>query len=119
MKINEIILEMVDIPIGRGRGRATAKVLSVLYHSMRGRQRGTDGSIPGNPLSPKEKELEELWLDPSPTGYVWLSSHPLDPGSSLAIDVHALDPNNLRYTGQSEGYILHKGPIPAEAIIRS
>lgn len=117
MKIRELIREMVDIPIGRGKGRATAKVMSVLYHSMRGRPFAADGSIPGNPLSPKEKELEQLWLDPSPEGYVWLSQHPLD-ATSLQINTRALDPNNLRYTGQSEGYLLHKGPIPKTAIIQ-
>lgn len=113
---NHHIFEMVTIPMGR-KGRATTKVVSVLYHNLRGREMGPEGQILGYPLSPKEAELADLFDGPSPDGYVWLSQHGIG-SNDLQIDVTALDPNNLRYTGQSEGYLLHKGSIPADAIIR-
>ena len=108
--------EMLEIPIGR-KGKATTKVPSVLYHSLRGRKLGPSGEIQGYPINFKEKELEQMWTEPGLNGYVWLSMHPLDP-TSLAIDIYKLNPNNLRFTGQSEGYLLHKGPIPHDAILR-
>lgn len=109
---------MVSIPMGR-RGRAKIQVPSLLYHNLRSRKIGPDGSIVGYPLSPKEKELEQLFPDPSPTGYVWLAQFPNYAGSDyITIDAHKLDAENLRYTGQAEGFLLHKGSIPASAIIQ-
>lgn len=112
--------EMIDIPIGRKvrPGGPTAKIPSILYHSLRGRELGKGGEILGYPLSPKEKELEDLWVQPSHNGYVWLSLSPLD-NTSVQIDARKLNPYDIRYTGQSEGYLLHKGPIPHSAIIRA
>lgn len=75
------------------------------------------GNILGYPLSDKEKELADMWVEPSRNGYVWLSPSPLS-ADAVVIDAHKLNPQNLRYTGQSEGYVLHKGPIPQSAIIR-
>lgn len=110
---NEKLTEMIDIPIGKGR--ATTKCMPTLYHSLRGRSLGPDGQIQGYQLSPKEIELQDMWREPSTDGYVWLSSQAFGPGS-LQIDARKLNPQNLRFTGQSEGYMLHKGSIPAEAI---
>lgn len=115
MRFREIT-EMVTIPMGR-KGRATLQIPAVMYHSLRGREIDQKGNIKGYPLSHKEKELADLWVEPSPEGYVWLSPSALS-GDAYAIDMHKLDPQNLRYTGQSEGYVLHKGPIPHNAIIR-
>lgn len=112
---NHHIFEMVTIPIGRGRRKATTKVLSTMYHNLRGRSLGPMGQIQGYALSPKEIELQDLWAEPSVDGYVWLSPHGIG-RDSLQIDMRKLDPNNLRYTGQSEGYVLHRGSIPEYAI---
>lgn len=116
MRADEFLIEWISIPMGR-RGRATVSVPDILYHSLRKRKLGPNGNIQGYNLSPKEDELKSLWVEPSDDGYVWLSQHPLD-SSALKIDVRKLNTNNLRYTGQSEGYILHKGSIPKEAIIQ-
>jgi len=107
------LTEMVDIPIGKGR--ATTKCMSTLYHSLRGRSLGPEGQIQGYQLSPKEIELQDMWREPSQDGYVWLSPNAFGP-DSLQIDVRKLNLQDLRFTGQSEGYVLHKGSIPAEAI---
>lgn len=117
MKIIEL-LEMIHIPLGR-KGKATAPAPSILYHNMRKRTLGRDGEITGYNLSPKEQELADMFMEPSTDGYVWLSADPTYSGvGSIAIDARKLDPNNLRYTGQSEGFILHRGSIPKEAIIK-
>jgi len=108
--------EMIQIPMGR-KGRAMAHAPAMLYHNLRGRDLGRDGSIQGYPISAREKELEELFPTPSPDGYVWLSLQPGYGGNDyITIDATKLDPANLRYTGQSEGFIIHKGSIPANAI---
>lgn len=108
--------EMIQIPMGR-KGRAIVYAPAMLYHNLRGRDLGRDGSIQGYPISAREKELEELFPTPSPDGYVWLSLQPGYGGNDyITIDATKLDPANLRYTGQSEGFIIHKGSIPANAI---
>ena len=106
---------MVSIPMGR-RGKATIRATPIFYHSLRGRPLGKEGQIQGYQLSPKEIELQDMWVDPSPDGYVWLAPTALS-SDALQIDARKLNLQNLRYTGQSEGYVLHKGSIPAEAIV--
>jgi len=108
--------EFINIPIGR-KGRATTEAPALLYHNLRGRSVDPSG-IKGYQLRPSEKELEQLFAEPSPDGYVWLAPKEGYFGSDyITVDATKLDPNNLRYTGQSEGYLLHKGSIPASAII--
>ena len=110
--------EMISIPCGR-KGKATCYAPAMLYHNLRGRPASPDGSIKGYPLDRKERELEDLFAELSPDGYVWLSLDPTYSGNDyLTIDSTKLDPRNLRYTGQSEGFILHRGSIPASAITR-
>ena len=105
----------VTIPMGR-RGRATCSAPNVLYHSLRRREL-VDGSIKGYPLSAEEIELADMFPEPSTDGYVWLSQEPYSKGA-LAIDTTKLDPANLRFTMQSEGFLIHKGSIPSSAIIK-
>jgi len=115
MKSEEFIGKMIEIPMGKGHARTYAP--SILYHSLRSRTLTPNGSIKGYPLSTKEIELADMWREPSPDGYVWLSPQPYS-SDALAINAGALNPEDLRYTGQSEGFLLHKGSIPAEAILK-
>lgn len=109
------VTENIEIPIGRGR--ANTSVPDILYHSLRGRtlnmSGGIDAYVPGNPQ--EWRELGSRFKQPI-QGLVYLSNKPLDQ-SALAIDVHKLNPNLLRYTGQSEGYLIYGDNIPADAII--
>ena len=109
------VAENIEIPIGRGR--ANTSVPDILYHSLRGRalnmSGGIDAYVPGNPQ--EWRELGSRFKQPI-QGLVYLSNKPLDQ-SALTIDVHKLDPNLLRYTGQSEGYLIYGDNIPADAII--
>lgn len=115
MRLKELITEMVHIPMG-AKGRATVPAPSILYHSLRGRP--FDNGVRAYPLSPQEKELAFMFPEEKRhNGFVWLSMKPLS-NDAYVIDVHKLDPSNLRYTGQSEGYLVHAGSIPAEAIIK-
>ena len=107
--------ENVEIPIGRGRAITTAP--DILYHSLRGRSLnasgGIDAYLPGN--KQEWHELKTRFRRPI-RGIVYLSNRPLDK-SALMIDAYRLDPNLLRYTGQSEGYLIYGDNIPADAII--
>jgi len=116
MRLKEILSEMVHIPAGPG-GRATVPAPAVLYHSLRGRP-ATDAGIKALPLSPKEHELAFMFpSEKRQNGFIWLSMGALS-NDAYQIDAHKLDSTNLRFTGQSEGYLLHAGDIPAEAIIK-
>ena len=115
MRFKEIVSEMVHIPMGRA-GNARVPAPAVLYHSLRGRP-SAEG-IDAFPLRPKEQELVFMFPEEKRnSGFVWLSMSPLS-NDAYQIDAHKLDSTNLRFTGQSEGYLLHAGNIPAEAIIR-
>lgn len=114
MKIQELLAE-IEIPMGP-RGRARIPAPEIVYHSLRGRKLANDGSISGYPLSVAEIELEELFPEVSEDGYVWLSREPYSSGA-IRIDATKLDPKNLRYTGQQEGFLIHHGSIPANAIV--
>ena len=48
--------------------------------------------------------------------YVWLSQTPFGI-DSMKIDLTKLNRNNVRYTGQCEGHMLHKGDIPGKAVV--
>lgn len=109
--------ETIEIFVGR-RERVTTPAPRYVYHSLRGRKLGSDGSIPGYPLSSRERELEDDFKEPSKDGYVWLSPRPYT-SEAMKIDAAKLDPRNLRYTGQAEGNLIHRGSIPADAIIKT
>jgi hypothetical protein len=49
--------------------------------------------------------------------YVWLSPTPRYGPDAFIIDMTKLDNANLRFTGQTEGNLLHKGDIPPKAIV--
>lgn len=111
-----LIQEIVKIPLGP-RGRARIQVPRILYHSLRGRQLAANGDIQAYPLSRQEQELELLYPEEMRhSGYVWLSPTPLS-REALRIPAEKLDPKRLRWTGQSEGYLLYSGDIPSEAIL--
>jgi hypothetical protein len=116
MRAKEFVVEMVHIPMG-ANGRATVPAPSILYHSLRRRPESSIG-IKAFPLSPKEKELAYMFpKEKRNNGFIWLSMNPLS-NDAYMIDAHKLDVSNLRYTGQSEGYLVHAGDIPAEAIMK-
>lgn len=115
MKVKEVLTEMVHIPIG-AKGRATVPAPSILYHSLRGRP--FENGVKAYPLSPQEKELAYMFPEEKRhDGFIWLSMKPLS-NDAYVIDAHKLDLSNLRYTGQSEGYLIYAGNIPQDAIIK-
>lgn len=118
MRAADLISEMIEIPMGP-RGRATIKCPSILYHSLRGRKLGLDGSILPYKLSDRESELASMFDGDSAAGFIWLAQTPNYGGETLRIDANKLDPRNLRWTGQAEGFILHRGAIPADAIFKN
>lgn len=111
------INESIQIPMGR-RGKATIKCPNYLYHNLRGRKLDKGGNIQGYSLSPHEKELMNLFPELSNNGYVWLSTVPYV-DNAIKIDATRLDSDNLRFTGQQEGFLLHRGMIPNDAIVTS
>ena len=50
--------------------------------------------------------------------FIYLSSEPLSK-NAIKIDLSKTDLRRVAYTGQSEGYMIHKGNIPSEAILES
>lgn len=88
------------------------------YHSLRGRKLNSAGGIDGYPFPPKETELAREFRDwKDGDVVVYLSQTPLS-SDALKIDASKLDTiKNLRYTSQAEGYAIHRGPIPKEAIV--
>lgn len=87
------------------------------YHSLRGRELNSAGGIDGYSFPKHEQELAREFRDWQPgDSVVYLSQTPLSP-DALKIDASKLDTvHNMRYTGQAEGYAIHRGPIPKEAI---
>lgn len=49
--------------------------------------------------------------------YVWLSLTPIYVSDAYVIDITRLRDEDLRFTGQVEGNLLHKGDIPASAVV--
>lgn len=107
--------ETIQVPAGP-KTRVTYDAPRYLYHSLRGRELNRNGDIQGYPLSSRERELEREFDQPSKDGYVWLSPYPYTE-EAYKIDASKLDPKNLRYTGQVEGFLIHRGSIPKEAIV--
>lgn len=50
--------------------------------------------------------------------YIWISRYPISQHGTVMVDLSKINRDNLRYTGQVEGHLLHMGDIPEEAIIR-
>jgi len=48
--------------------------------------------------------------------YIWMGVVPLS-FPAFKVDITKLDNDNLRFTGQAEGHLLHRGDIPEEAIV--
>jgi predicted transcriptional regulator len=116
--VNAENLDLVTIPSGKS-SKVTQQVPRYWYHSLRGRALGKDGSI--QPYETRNETAilrDELYRDPKPTGFVFLSPTPFS-GDSYKIDVSKLDTSLMRLTGQAEGYAVYGGPIPKDAIVEA
>ena len=49
--------------------------------------------------------------------YVWLSIKPIYVSDAYVIDITRLRNEDLKFTGQAEGNLLHRGDIPASAVV--
>ncbi len=49
--------------------------------------------------------------------YVWLSLKPIYAADAYVIDVTRLNNADMRFTGQAEGNLLHRGDIPSSAVV--
>ena len=49
--------------------------------------------------------------------YIWLSQKPVFRQDYYIVDITKLNNADMRFTGQVEGHLLHKGDIPAHAIV--
>ena len=88
------------------------------YHSLRSRKLNADGGIDGYPFPPHETVLAHEFRDwQEGDMVVYLAQTPLS-DDALKIDITKLDTErNMRYTWQAEGYAIHRGTIPSEAIV--
>jgi len=113
MRANEILTEEETVQIGRYYDGPR-----YWYHSLRSRELNADGGIDGYPFPPGEKVLAHEFRDwKEGDSVVYLSQTPLS-SDALKIDISKLDAvNNIRYTWQAEGYAIHRGTIPKEAIV--
>ena len=113
--------EKVQIPMGRNpKSRAKVEAPRYVYHDVRSRGLAPNGGISGYSLKGMagEKDLYNLYSDPNPeAGYVYLSLEPLSPRAHK-IDLSKIDADSVRFTGQAEGYLLYRGSIPPEAIVK-
>ncbi len=90
------------------------------YHSLRGRELNSEGGIDSYPFPPHETVLAHEFRDwEEGDTVVYLSQYPLS-DDALKIDITKLDTErNMRYTWQAEGYAIHRGAIPKEALVES
>lgn len=87
------------------------------YHSLRGRGLDADGNIQAYPLSKHERELGREFKGPEEvTEIVWIAPKPLS-RDAFKIDITKLNDRDILLTGQAEGYAVHRGAIPKEAIV--
>ena len=110
--LTEAAADTVQIPMGP-RGRATVEAPRIWYHDPRARGFNQDGGISGYELKPREGVLAEEF-DGGPQRFVYISPTPLSK-TSVPIDISSFA-DRVRYTGQSEGYAIVQGDIPASAI---
>ena len=103
--------DTIQIPIGRN-GRATATAPRFLYHILL----NAAGGISGYQLRPREASIEHEFDAPSQSGYVWLAAD-RSTRDSIKIDASKLNPSDLRFTGQADSAIIHRGNIPVTAIV--
>ena len=109
--------DSIEIPAGKSR-RVTVTVPRFWYHSLRGRDLGPQGEILPYEYGRETAILrDELYRDPKPQGFVYLSPKPYT-GEAIKIDASKLDASLMRLTGQVEGFAVYGGAIPKEAQVR-
>lgn len=106
--------DTVIIPASRS-GRITVEAPRFWYHTMHWRSLNEDGSLSGYPVRPKEVELLDLFPKAEDDKVVYIAPNPLPGDFVIKIDISSFT-DRVRYTGQSEGYGIIKGNVPAEAI---
>jgi hypothetical protein len=92
----------------------------ILYHSVRGRGLNSRGGISAYDHRDFRGPVglgSDFKNYKNTDKFIYLSIEPMD---SLAykIDTSKLDLSQLKYTGQQEGYLVYRGDIPEEAIIK-
>jgi hypothetical protein len=105
--------EIIEIPMYKNESMAKDDAPRYVYHQVRGGYKG------GDVMAYTIRETEaasNFGKGYENNKYVWLSQTPFGDGY-VKIDLSKVDPYNLRYTGQVEGHLLHKGNIPASAVI--
>ena len=106
--------DTIEIPSGKSK-LVKRTIPRYWYHSLHGRELGSKGEILPYKYGKETKIFQdELFRDPKPNGFVYLSPQPLA-SDSIKIDASKLDPSLMRLTGQVEGYAIYAGAIPAEA----
>ncbi len=113
MRANELLNEEETVQISRLHDGPR-----YWYHSLRGRELNSEGGIDSYPFPPGETVLAHEFRDwQDGDTVVYLSQYPLS-DDALKIDITKLDTErNMRYTWQAEGYAIHRGTIPKEAIV--
>lgn len=106
--------DTVEIPMGP-RGGATVEAKRIWYHDPRSRGFNADGGISGYDLPRGERVLADEF-DGGVQKFVYLSPTPLS-RASVPVDISSFT-SRVRYTGQSEGYAIVQGDIPASALQR-
>lgn len=120
MRIDE--LDLVDIPSWRDftpdREVSSISVPRYWYHTLRHREWKEGEPLKSYPVLQKEREILDNFK-PRRDGenVIYIAPRPLTTENTVKIDLTKLDINNIRLTGQSEGYAIHYGDIPAEAIV--
>lgn len=114
MRARELFEQKIEIPAGKSR-RVTVPVPRYWYHSLRGRSLGAQGEIPAYNYG-RETDMfrDELYRDPKPEGFVYLSPRPFT-SNAIKIDISKLDTSLMRLTGQVEGYAVYGADIPSDA----
>ena len=106
--------DTVEIPMGP-RGGATVEAKRIWYHDPRSRGFNADGGFSGYDLPRGERVLADEF-DGGVQKFVYLSPTPLS-RASVPVDISSFT-SRVRYTGQSEGYAIVQGDIPASALQR-
>jgi hypothetical protein len=92
-----------------------AAVSRYWYHLPRGR-RTPVGALRAYTI--RETEAADSFRGDYKNGkYIWLAHYPLYGKGMYIIDITKLNNDDMRFTGQAEGHMLHRGDIPASAIV--
>ena len=100
------------IPMHKNESLAKEEAPRYVYHQVRGGYKG--GDIKAYIIRETEA-ASNFGKGYEDNKYIWLSQTPFGDGY-VKIDLSKVDPFNLRYTGQVEGHLLHKGDIPTAAV---